>query len=162
MERTLAHAQPHRVAPASGRSLVLIGVSILLGLLHHTDHVLRADHSGWPFQPDLTPFTFSLLVYPVFLLALVMRARPGLSAALCAAILALTQFSHIVFELPSDQYDTWATGVSHDAHRLNQPNLLHLASPLLGGAAMMLSIALSLVLLTTVISLVADAQRRAP
>lgn len=161
MERMLAQAQPRRVAPASRRSLALIGVAIVFGLLHHTDHVLRADHSGWPFQPHLTPFTFSLLVYPVFLIALLARAWPWISAILCAAILALTQFSHIVFELPSDQYVTWATGVSHDAHSLNQPNLLHLASPLVGGAAVILSLVLSLALLATVVSLIVDARRPA-
>ncbi len=36
-----------------------------LGLLHHADHVLRYDHNGWPFRPEVTPFTFSLLVYPI-------------------------------------------------------------------------------------------------
>jgi len=34
------------------------------------DHVLRVDHSGWPFRPGVTPFTFSLIVYPVVLPAL--------------------------------------------------------------------------------------------
>jgi hypothetical protein len=162
MEVTLAHALPRRSAPASRRSFVLMSVAVGLGVLHHTDHVLRADHSGWPFQPDVTPFSFSLLVYPVFLLALLVRARPAISAALCALILAVTQFSHIVFELPADQYATWATGVSHHAHSFNQPNLLQIASPLMGVVAVVLSISLSVVLLATVISLISDARRRAP
>lgn len=151
MAATLSHL-PHRVAPAPRRSLTLIFTAIALGLLHHTDHALRADHSGWPFQPQVTPFSFSLLVYPVFLVALLVRARPLWSAALCAAILALTQYSHIVFELPTDQYATWAIGASQDAHSLHQPNLLHLASPVLGIAAVMLSITLSLVLFASIIS----------
>jgi hypothetical protein len=34
--------------------------------LHHLEHVLR-DAVGWPLSPDITPFTFSLLIY-VFVL----------------------------------------------------------------------------------------------
>ena len=29
-----------------------------LGVIHLLDHVLRADHSGWPFLDEVTPFTF--------------------------------------------------------------------------------------------------------
>ena len=131
------------------RSLVLLGVSVVLGLIHHTDHVLRGDHSGWPFQPQVTPFTFSLGVYVLFALAYRVRARPARSAAAVASVLALTQFSHIVFELPHDQYSTWATGT----------NLLHVHAPLLGLAAAGLSILLSVVLLATVLSFLVDARR---
>ncbi|VXC84113.1 hypothetical protein [Sphingomonas sp. AX6] len=42
----------------------------MLGILHHIDHVLRVDHSGWPFRDVVTPFTFSLLAYPILLFAL--------------------------------------------------------------------------------------------
>jgi hypothetical protein len=43
---------------------MLLGV-VAFAFLHHLDHVLRADNSGWPFTPDVTPFTISLLVYPI-------------------------------------------------------------------------------------------------
>jgi hypothetical protein len=49
--------------------------TILIGLAHHTDHVLRVDHSGWPFHPEVNPFTFSLLAYPILLFALLGPAR---------------------------------------------------------------------------------------
>jgi len=26
----------------------LIILTMIVGLIHHTDHVLRVDHSGWP------------------------------------------------------------------------------------------------------------------
>ena len=32
-----------------------------VGFLHHVDHVLRFDHSGWPFVPQVNAFTYSLL-----------------------------------------------------------------------------------------------------
>lgn len=30
----------------------------VFAVLHHVDHVLRADNRGWPFQPEVTPFTW--------------------------------------------------------------------------------------------------------
>ena len=51
----------------------LVLVAIPLGLLHHADHVGRADHSSWPFRPEVGPFTFTLLIYPVLVLVFVAR-----------------------------------------------------------------------------------------
>jgi hypothetical protein len=39
-------------------------VVIPLGLLHHADHVGRADHSSWPFRSEMGSFTYTLLIYP--------------------------------------------------------------------------------------------------
>ena len=50
--------------------MLLCGV---IGVLHHTDPVLRFDHSGWPFMDIVTLFTFSLLVCPLFILAFFLR-----------------------------------------------------------------------------------------
>lgn len=144
---------------ASRRSLILLAASVGLGLLHHTDHVLRTDHSGWPFTEVVTPFTFSLLAYPVLLAAFLLRSRPLLSAIAVALVLAVAQFSHVVFELPADQYQTWAAGVSQDPQHSGQPNLLGIESPLLGASAAGLSILLSVSLLAAVGSFVADALR---
>src|SRR4028119_2118836 len=50
------------------RSLLILGcVVTVFGLLHHVDHVIRGNHSGWPFQEAVTPFTFSLLIYALIL-----------------------------------------------------------------------------------------------
>jgi hypothetical protein len=78
-----------------------------LAFAHHMDHVLRADNSGWPFTPDVTPFTISLLVYPILL-----RSRPWVRVALVAGLFAALQVAHAVYEPPADQYGTWANGVS--------------------------------------------------
>jgi hypothetical protein len=48
-----------RFGGLSRRSAVLIGLTNGVGLLHHIDHVLRVDHSGWPFRSDVNPFTLS-------------------------------------------------------------------------------------------------------
>jgi hypothetical protein len=53
----------------------LLIIATGFGLLHHGDHILRVDHSGWPFRPDVTPFTYSLFAYPVLLFALLGPAR---------------------------------------------------------------------------------------
>jgi hypothetical protein len=53
-------------------------ISFFIGVCHHIDHVLRYDHSGWPFRPEVTPFTYSFLVYPVFLAAALSRRYPVL------------------------------------------------------------------------------------
>ena len=50
------------------RSLLILGcVVTVFGLLHHVDHAIRGNHSGWPFQEAVTPFTFSLLIYALIL-----------------------------------------------------------------------------------------------
>jgi hypothetical protein len=144
---------------ASRRSLALLAAATLTGLLHHADHVLRADHSGWPFTPEVTALTPSLLAYALLYGAYHYRARPRVGAALVGALLVFTQAAHVVVETPHQQYDVWATGVSHLPHAYGQPNLLHLASPALGVAAAAVSILLSALLLATALSLLADARR---
>ena len=103
--------------------------------MHHLDHVLRVDHSGWPFLPGVTPFTASLLVYPVVYAAYRARARPAVAAALVGLVFVLLQGAHTFLETPRQQYDVWASGVSHRPETPGQPDLLHVASPALGAAA---------------------------
>jgi hypothetical protein len=50
------------------------------GVLHHVDHVGRGNHSGWPFEEAVKPFTFSLLIYALLLPGIFMNLR-GLVAA---------------------------------------------------------------------------------
>ena len=74
-----AAVHPDRVEPARGGhpgEWMLLAV-VGLAFLHHVDHVLRADNSGWPFTADVTPFTISLLVYPIFAIDfLLLRGMP--------------------------------------------------------------------------------------
>ena len=89
---------------------MLLGV-VALAVLHHLDHVLRADNSGWPFTPDVTPFTISLLVYPIFVLDfLLLRDRPWVRVGLVAVLFVALQVTHALVEPPTDQYGTWANG----------------------------------------------------
>ena len=160
MNPTAVH--PDRAAPVQGRltrgERMLLGV-VGLALLHHVDHVLRADNSGWPFTPDVTPFTVSLLVYPIFALDfLLLRRRPWVRVGLVAVLFAALQVTHAVFEPPSHQYGTWADGTSSIPRALGQPNLLDTASPVLGTLSVTVSTLLSLTVLVALVLLVREAR----
>ena len=137
---------------------MLVGV-VALAFLHHLDHVLRADNSGWPFTPDLTPFTISLIVYPIFVLDFVLlRDRPWVRVGLVAVLFVALQVTHAVVEPPGDQYGTWADGTSAVPHALGQPNLLYTASPILGALSVAVSSLLSLAVLAALVLLAREAR----
>jgi hypothetical protein len=132
---------------------MLLGV-VALAFLHHVDHVLRADNSGWPFTPDLTPFTVSLLVYPIFVLDfLLLRRRPWVRVGLVAVLFVALQVTHAIVEPPADQYGTWANRISSVPHALGQSNLLDIASPVLGAVSVAVSSLLSLTVLAALVLL---------
>ncbi|MFL6103448.1 MAG: hypothetical protein ACJ74K_09010 [Actinomycetes bacterium] len=137
---------------------MLLGV-VALAILHHLDHVLRADNSGWPFTPDVTPFTISLLVYPIFVLDfLLLRDRPWVRVGLVAVLFVALQVTHTLVEPPGDQYGTWANGTSAVPHALGQPNLLHTASSVLGALSVAISSLLSLAVLAALVLLAREAR----
>ena len=141
---------------------MLLGV-VALAFLHHADHVLRADNSGWPFTPDVTPFTISLLVYPIFVLDfLLLRQRPWIRVGLVAVLFAALQVTHALVEPPTDQYGTWANGTSAVPHALGQPNLLHTTSPVLGTLSVTTSGLLSLTVLAALVLLTREARTNQP
>lgn len=115
-----------------------------LGVLHHIDHVLRYDHSGWPFRQDVGPFTFSLLVYPLIAAVLLLRRWPRTRVSLAFILFLFPTLAHILLETPSDQYHTWA-------HRPDV-NLLAVGSPMIGWLAVVVTIALSAAALVTLTS----------
>jgi hypothetical protein len=130
-----------------------------LAFLHHVDHVLRADNSGWPFTPDLTAFTVSLLVYPILVLDfLLLRGRPWVRVGLVAGLFVALQVAHAVYEPPADQYGTWANGVSSVPHARGRPNLLEIASPALGVLSVVVSLLLSVAVLVALVLLIREAR----
>jgi hypothetical protein len=149
-------------APSRGRltpgEWMLLGV-VALAFLHHLDHVLRADNSGWPFTPDVTPFTISLLVYPIFALDfLLLRRRPWVRVGLVAVLFVALQVTHAIVEPPADQYGTWANRTSSVPHALGQPNLLDTASPVLGALSVAVSSLLSVAVLAALVLLAREAR----
>jgi hypothetical protein len=150
-----------RFGGLSKRSAVLIGAAIVVGLMHHADHVLRVDHSGWPFRPDVNPFTFSLLAYPILLFALLGPKR--LFWARWAVFLvgvAFTMFAHTIIESPAMQYAMWAHNHSIDPHDTGSHNLLGLRSSGLGAAAVILAMVLNVLLVAGCLSMLWDGSRR--
>ena len=138
--------------------LMLLGAG--LGVLHHIDHILRFDHSGWPFRDVVTPFTYSLLVYPLLAVAFFWRSGGWTRFAIVLLIFLLTQSAHIFLETPAQQYCVWAYNASVTTdNAAGMPNLLGVRSPLMGVAAVLLSGALSVILIATSVSLFLDARR---
>lgn len=136
-----------------------------LGILHHIDHVLRVDHSGWPFREVVTPFTFSLFAYPILLFALFGPHRWFWTRwALLAAGMASTLFAHIRIESPQMQYAMWAYNRSLEPELWNIRNLCGVESGFLGVLAVVVSMALNVTLVTAVVAMLADGlrARRAP
>ena len=83
------------------RALLVLGIGVMVfGVLHHVDHVVRGNHSGWPFREEVTPFTFSLLVYALLLPRIYMNLRGRVAAGwwlfTAAAALALVAFVHFL------------------------------------------------------------------
>lgn len=50
-------------------------LAAVFGIGHHIDHLLRADHLGWPLISEVTPFTYSLGIYPFIVVGLYLHAR---------------------------------------------------------------------------------------
>lgn len=82
------------------RILILATVATIFSVLHHADHVIRGSHSGWPFQAEVTPFTFSLLIYALILPGIYLTARgcsiAGYHLFVAVSGLVLISFVHFV------------------------------------------------------------------
>lgn len=82
------------------RILILAIVATVFSILHHADHVIRGSHSGWPFQAEVTPFTFSLLIYALILPGIYLTARgcsiAGYHLFVAVSGLVLISFVHFV------------------------------------------------------------------
>jgi len=98
MNATKAEVQPVR---AKIRTWLLIAAAsvTIFGIFHHVDHVVRGNHSGWPFEEAVTPFTFSLLIYALLLPGIYMNLRGRVAAGwwLCTAAVALGLVSFVHF-----------------------------------------------------------------
>ena len=85
------------------RWLLVAAASVtIFGFFHHVDHVARGNHSGWPFEQEVTPSTFSLLIYALLLPGLYLTWRGRLMAGYwlftAAVLLALVTSVHFVGE----------------------------------------------------------------
>ena len=101
MNAAKAEVQP---VGAKLRTWLLIAAAsvTIFGFFHHVDHVIRGNHSGWPFEQEVTPFTFSLLIYALLVPGLYLTWRGRLMAGYwlftAAALFALVTSVHFVGE----------------------------------------------------------------
>jgi hypothetical protein len=61
---------------------VLTYLAITLSIGHHLDHVIRGGSAvGWPFSGEVNAFSYSLAIYPIIIVALILtragRIGPG-------------------------------------------------------------------------------------
>ena len=86
--------------------LVAASCTTIFAFVHHLDHVVRGNHSGWPFKPAVTPFTFSLLIYALLVPGLYLTAKGRLIAGywLFTAVLGLTLLIWVHF-VPTRDYE---------------------------------------------------------
>jgi hypothetical protein len=87
----------------------LIFLAMFMSFGHHIDHVIRGNHVGWPLTEHATPFTYSLVVYPLIFLGLYLyasgRVGPGYWAILSgsgALFVAAIHFGPTAVEPPAD------------------------------------------------------------
>ena len=143
----------------------LVLVSIPLGLLHHADHVGRADHSAWPFRPEVGPFTYTLLIYPLLVLVFFARGRHWIRVAGLGVASVFTLLAHTLIEPPQQIYGTWANNLStpaplYSVDREYMHNLFDVEWPVLGGLATALTIMLTVLLLVAWAVAIRDAVPR--
>jgi hypothetical protein len=122
-----------------------------LGVLHHADHVLRVNHSGWPFLGEVTPFTYSLAVYPLIALLLWARGWRRFRAGLAGLLFLFPTVSHVTLETPITQYQTWAYRP--------EVNMLGVRSPAMGTAAVTITLLLSAAAFMTFLAFLREALR---
>lgn len=149
---TPRYARPRRkitsnMPPTSASSLAerLLRATAVLALVHHIDHVLRVDNNGWPFRSEITPFTYSFLVYAVIAAVWFTRGRPRVRLAAAAALMATT-VAHLWLDSPSAQYITWSARP--------EANWLAASSPALGVAAVLVTFLVPLAAAGTLAALV--------
>ena len=93
--------------------LIFASSATVFSVFHHIDHVTRGNHSGWPFQAEVTPFTFSLLIYALILPGIYLTARgrdvAGYHLFVAVTGLALLGFVHFAptSELESPMHDIY-------------------------------------------------------
>jgi hypothetical protein len=71
------------------QAYLLFGIATVLGLAHHLDHVIRGNHVGWPITAAVNAFTFSLAIYPLVALGVVLSVTGLAGARYWTGVMAL-------------------------------------------------------------------------
>lgn len=54
------------------RLCALTFLAAFMALGHHVDHVIRGNNVGWPITDEVNAFTYSLVIYPLILVGLLL------------------------------------------------------------------------------------------
>lgn len=142
----------------------LLALTLPFGIAHHIDHVLRVDHSGWPFTSNVTPFTYSLLIYPLLGFAFWAKKHPRWRVTAMSLVAFFVFFAHTLVEPPQQIYNTWAQNISTDAPLFKSThdtsNLFNIKSPLFGAVAGFIHISLTILVLIEWIQSIREARRK--
>ena len=104
--------------PWRRRLIVFLAIALAFGAAHHGEHIVR-DVVGWPFADEITPFTFSLAIYPAVLLGLYLFSRrlvgSGFWTILTGAGALVVGFIHATpfgDEHPRDVFEAYDSAVA--------------------------------------------------
>src|SRR5918994_974401 len=100
---------------ASNRTLFgLVALAVVMAAGHHIDHVIRGNNVGWPINSQVNAFTFSLAIYPLLLIGLLLhkagKVGPGFWAFLSgggALFVAFIHFAPDAIEPPHEIVDPY-------------------------------------------------------
>jgi hypothetical protein len=112
------------------RAYLVFAVATLLSLAHHADHVIRGNHVGWPVTPEVNPFTYSLVIYPLVVLGFALSLTGRGSARYWSVVMTLGAGMLVFFHL-----SPWAVEPPGDV-------ILPYADPLWGYVAFVILLAL--------------------
>jgi hypothetical protein len=132
-----------------------LALTTIIAMIHCIDHILRVDHSGWPFRDGVSPFSYSLITFPLLLSLFISLKGSWYRVIVTALLLIFATLAHIVFEPLRDKYHTWTYG-SDMPLRVGEANLLHIHSSLLGICSVAVAILLSVSLAITLMYFIED------
>lgn len=70
-----------RVDAADRKLYLLVALALVMSVGHHVDHVIRGNNVGWPIDAEVNAFTYSLVIYPLLLIGLLLyragKVGPG-------------------------------------------------------------------------------------
>ena len=81
------------------RAYLVFAVATVLGLAHHIDHIIRGNHIGWPITPDVNPFTYSLVIYPLVVVGFTFSLTGRAGARYWTIVMALGTGMLVFFHL---------------------------------------------------------------
>ena len=115
------HERIHQTLPT--QAYLLFALATLLGLAHHIDHIVRGNHVGWPVVPEVTPFTYSLAIYPLVVVGFALSLTDRAGARYWSVVMVLGGGMLVFFHL-----SPWAVEPPSDV-------ILPYANPLFGYVA---------------------------